>query len=70
MKGFNMAKDIPAYAVIDDLLDGIRQKSNYVELDRVNAYTKGYLTSMLINIYKTCPESRDIIMYHVEKNMK
>lgn len=46
---------------IDNLLHVIKEKSDYYERNMINAYTVGYLNSLLIEIYQISPDARAII---------
>lgn len=46
---------------IDTLLHMIKDKSDYYERNMINAYTVGYLNSLLIEIYQISPDARAII---------
>ena len=50
-----------AVVAVDTLLHVIKDKSDYYEVDRINAYTVGYLNSLLVEIYQHSPEARMII---------
>lgn len=57
-----------ATIAIDDLLHVIKDKSDYIDMAHVNAYTVGYLNSLLIEIYQASPEARTIIEQRTKGN--